>query len=118
TGEDAAVHRHRRHSRDPPVQRGGGAPRPRAAPGDGGLRGQHHENGLVIDGRLRRLEKQEGTMGAMKLILTWFGVMLFLVIIGGGLRMTVGEFLLMAGGTLIFFVILGQVVDWPEKAIR
>jgi len=57
-------------------------------------------------------------MGAMKLILTWFGVMLFLVIIGGGLRMTVGEFLLMAGGTLIFFVILGQVVDWPEKVIR
>ena len=54
----------------------------------------------------------------MKLILTWLGVMLFLVIIGGGLRMSVGEFLLMAGGTLLFFFIVAQVIEWPEKAIR
>lgn len=55
---------------------------------------------------------------AMKLILSWLGLMLFLVIISGGLRMTLGEFLLMAGGTLLFFVIVAQVIEWPEKGIR
>jgi len=54
----------------------------------------------------------------MKLIFTWLGAMLFLVIVGGGLRMSVGEFLLMAGGTLLFFVIVAQVIEWPEKGIR